>query len=151
MSLSVKRILVPVDFSESASAAVDHAVGIAKVFGASVDLLHCYPASLGVMPPYGPALPDNTHQALRESAQSRIGAARDRVREAGVEVSAHLSADVPSHAIAEAAKELGADLIVMGTKGLSGIRHVLLGSVAERTVRSAPCSVITVPVSAADE
>jgi nucleotide-binding universal stress UspA family protein len=101
--------------------------------------------------PYGPALPDNTHQALRESAQSRIGADRDRVHEAGVKVNAHLSADVPSHAIVEAAKELDVDLIVMGTRGLTGLRHVLLGSVAERTVRAVSCPVITVPARSADE
>lgn len=150
MSFEVKRILVPVDFSDSASAAIDHALGIAKVFGATIELLHCYPATLGTLSPYGPALPDNTHQALRESAQSRIGADRDRVHEAGVKVNAHLSVDVPSHAIVEAAKELDADLIVMGTRGLTGLRHVLLGSVAERTVRAVSCPVITVPARNAD-
>jgi nucleotide-binding universal stress UspA family protein len=150
MSLTINRILVPVDFSDSAMAAIDHAAGLASANGASVDMLHCYPASMAAMPPYGPPLPEITHQALRDAAQARISAARDRLREAGVEVRAHISADVPSRAIVEAAKELEADLIVMGTKGLGGIRHVLLGSVAERTVRAAHCPVITVPVRDAD-
>lgn len=145
--MKIERILVPVDFSASSSAAIDHAVELARGVGAVIDLVHCYPASVGALPPYGAALPDNTHQALRDSAQKRIESARDRVAEAGVQVQAHLSADVPSHAIAEAARELDSDLIVMGTRGLSGIRHILLGSVAERTVRVAPCPVLTVPAA----
>jgi len=52
--------------------------------------------------------------------------------------------EAPSEAIVMTAKEIGADLIVMGTRGLSGFKHVLLGSVAERTVRLAPCPVMTV-------
>ena len=51
---------------------------------------------------------------------------------------------LPSEAISSAAQELGADLIVMGTRGLTGLKHVMLGSVAERTIRIAPCPVLTV-------
>jgi nucleotide-binding universal stress UspA family protein len=60
--------------------------------------------------------------------------------------------ELPSEAIITVAKEIGADLIVMGTRGLSGFKHVMVGSVAERTVRLAPCPVMTVhaPESSAD-
>ena len=54
---------------------------------------------------------------------------------------------VPSMAIAETVTELDCDLVVMGTRGLSGIKHVLLGSVAERAIRTAPCPVLTVKAS----
>ena len=50
----------------------------------------------------------------------------------------------PAEAIGRQAEEIGADLIVMGTRGLTGLKHVLLGSVAERTLRVAPCAVLTV-------
>jgi nucleotide-binding universal stress UspA family protein len=143
-ALSIKRILVPVDFSDSSEHAVDHAIEVARTFGAKIDLFHSYPSAPGSITPYGPVLPEGIYQAYRDSAEARISEVRDRVRDAGVEVSAHLSSDVPSVAIVEAAKTLEADLIVIGTRGLSGLKHVLLGSVAERTVRSAECPVLTV-------
>jgi nucleotide-binding universal stress UspA family protein len=59
-------------------------------------------------------------------------------------VHAHITADAASSAIVESADQLGADLIVMGTRGLTGMKHILLGSVAERTVRLAHCPVMTV-------
>ncbi len=62
----------------------------------------------------------------------------------GIQCESHLIAQTPSAAIVEAAEQIGADLIVMGTRGLSGLKHILLGSVAERTVRVAPCPVMTV-------
>jgi nucleotide-binding universal stress UspA family protein len=62
----------------------------------------------------------------------------------GVQTEEHLSPLFPPEGIAESAAEVGADLIVMGTRGLTGFKHVLLGSVAERTVRTAPCPVLTV-------
>ena len=62
----------------------------------------------------------------------------------GIAASGHVVADPAAPAIAHAAEELHADLIVMGTRGLSGLKHVVLGSVAERTVRLAPCPVMTV-------
>ena len=55
-----------------------------------------------------------------------------------------LSSMFPSEVIAKTVEEIGADLIVMGTRGLAGIKHVMLGSVAERTIRIAPCPVLTV-------
>jgi nucleotide-binding universal stress UspA family protein len=146
--MQIHRILVPVDFSDVSSAALDHAVDLALVVGAEIDLLHCHPMPAMAVPPYGPVLPSDVDQAMRESARARLAGVADQVRERGIAVKAHLSADVPVRAIGDAVDELGIDLIVMGTRGLSGLRHVLLGSVAERTVRTAPCPVITVPVHA---
>ena len=59
----------------------------------------------------------------------------------------HLSEVPAASAIVDLAEELGADLIIMGTRGHTGLKHVLLGSVAERTLRHAPCSVLTVKES----
>jgi nucleotide-binding universal stress UspA family protein len=142
--LSIKRILVPVDFSETSEHAVDHAIEVARTFGAKIELFHSYPSAPGSITPYGPVLPEGIFQAYRDSAEARISEVRNRVKDAGVEVGAHLSSDVPSMGIVEAAKTLDVDLIVIGTRGLSGLKHVLLGSVAERTVRAAECSVLTV-------
>jgi nucleotide-binding universal stress UspA family protein len=62
----------------------------------------------------------------------------------GVKASSHLSEVPAASAIVGQAEELGVDLIIMGTRGHTGLKHVLLGSVAERTLRHAPCSVLTV-------
>jgi nucleotide-binding universal stress UspA family protein len=64
-----------------------------------------------------------------------------------VKAHGHLSPASPSLAIETTVEEVGADLVVMGTRGLSGIKHVVLGSVAERTVRTCPCPVLTVKAS----
>lgn len=68
-----------------------------------------------------------------------------------MEARTHLVADTPSLAIPALADDLGADLIVLGTRGHSGLRHVMLGSVAERTVRIASCSALTAPRPAQGE
>ena len=69
---------------------------------------------------------------------------RDESCRRGWRSSSEVSPALPSEAILAAAGEIGADLIVMGTHGHTGLKHVLLGSVAERTIRLAPCSVLTV-------
>jgi nucleotide-binding universal stress UspA family protein len=61
-----------------------------------------------------------------------------------------VSSEFPPQAVGEMAKDIGADLIVMGTRGFTEIKHVMLGSVAERTVRSAPCPVLTVKTEEAN-
>ncbi len=69
---------------------------------------------------------------------------------AGIAVETHLTEGANAHAIVETAKKVNADLIVMGTRGLSGLKHVMLGSVAERTIRISPCPVLTVKDDSGD-
>ncbi len=73
-----------------------------------------------------------------------------KIEAEGVPAEASVSSEFPPQAIVEMAKDIGADLIVMGTRGLTGIKHVMLGSVAERTVRLAPCPVLTVKAEEAE-
>jgi len=141
----IRRILVPVDFSEHSQHALDEAIGLAKRFDAEVHLIHCYqvyPAG-AVGFPYDVALPESYERAVREGATARLSDWREKATARGVRVEQHLSVDFPSHGIVQLAEKLPADLIVMGTRGLSGFKHVLLGSVAERTIRHAPCPVLT--------
>lgn len=142
--MQVRSILVPTDFSESASRALEHAVGLAKTFRARIDLLHAYqvPIQIGVGEPV--PLPQEFFDQMRERAQRRLDDLAAKLSSDGVEVRTHLALEAASRAIVEAAEQLGVDLIVMGTRGLTGMKHVLLGSVAERTVRLAPCPVMTV-------
>jgi nucleotide-binding universal stress UspA family protein len=142
--MKIERILVPVDFSESSSVAVGHAIEFAKAFDSKIDLLHSYQIQPSAVVPYQVAFPAGIFEELREAAKEQLGKVSDRVTAAGVECHMHLSQNLPSSAIVDAADELSADLIVMGTRGLTGLKHIALGSVAERTVRTAPCPVLTV-------
>lgn len=145
-----KKILVPIDFSDSSKAALETAVDIAQSFGAKVHLLHCYQLQPGTMSPYGIELPADYAGDIRDAAASQLKAWQEGIPIDGLEIGASLSSDFPSEAIALTAEELGSDLIVMGTRGLSGIKHIVLGSVAERTIRAASCAVLTVKAPASE-
>ena len=84
-------------------------------------------------------IPESFDRDIREAATKQLAQWREKVTAQKIEVESEVSPIFPSEAIASTAERIGADLIVMGTRGLSGIKHVMLGSVAERTVRIAPC------------
>jgi len=138
-----KQILVPIDFSEHSTAAFKVAVEIAKAFHSKIHLLHCYQIQPGGISPYGIAIPSDYFTELHEAASRQLEEWQEKHVPAGVSVEASTISEAPSESIVKTAKEIGADLIVMGTRGLSGFKHVMLGSVAERTVRLAPCPVMT--------
>ena len=140
----IERILVPVDFSDHASKAVDAAIGLAKVFGSKITLMHCYQINVGGVSPYGLVIPESLDRDIRDAATRKLAEWCEKVEAAGVAVDDLVTPVFPSEAICNQAEEMSADLIVMGTRGLTGVRHVLLGSVAERTIRTAPCPVLTV-------
>ena len=142
--MSFRRILVPVDFSDHSVRALEIARELAKTFGSKLVLLHCYQVNPGSVSPYGIVLPESFDREIREAAARRLEEWREKAAADGVDAEARVSANLPSMGITDAATEEKADLIVMGTRGLSGIKHVLLGSVAERTLRTAPCPVLTV-------
>ena len=90
------------------------------------------------------AVPEGLFEAMRESAETRVAEVAERISQSGVEASGHAVPEPASLAIIDEARRVSADLIVMGTRGLTGLKHVFLGSVAERTLRLAPCPVLTV-------
>jgi universal stress protein A len=146
----IHRILVPVDFSKHSRRALHEAIGFAKAFGAELHLLHCYPLQLSAIDPYGIAPPETYERELREAASRRLSEWGDEARAHKVVAQQHISAHSPFTEIAALAEKLAVDLIVMGTRGLSGLKHVLLGSVADRTIRIATCPVLTVKQVATD-
>ena len=145
----MQNILVPIDFSEHSAAAYDLAIELAKALGGRLQLLHCYQINPGAISPYGLVLPESLDRGIREAASKRLDEWAQKAAGAGVKVTTGLSPLFPSLAIVDTARDTKADLIVMGTRGLSGIKHVLLGSVAERTLREAPCPVLTIKDEAA--
>jgi nucleotide-binding universal stress UspA family protein len=144
------RILVATDFSAHAEKATESAVSLAKTFGASIDLVHAIAIPWPVITPYEVSLPgvyvEETRRAARDSLEQRA----EKIQAEGIEVRTHLEDAPPAEAIVASAKALASDLIVIGTHGHSGLKHVLLGSVAERTLRTAPCPVLTIKADGAD-
>lgn len=142
--MKIKKILVPLDFSSHSAKAARVAVEFAKTFGAEVHLLHVYSLPVGVVGPYDYQIPASILAEMRESAARRIDQEVQKLSKEGVKVSGVIAEGVPTQAIVETADRIGADLIAMGTRGLTGLKHVILGSVAERTIRHARCPVLTV-------
>jgi nucleotide-binding universal stress UspA family protein len=139
-----RKILVATDFSASADRALDTAIAIAARTRAEVHLLH----ALEVMPPpaapYAVAIPDDLIGAAREAALRKLRAAEARVSARGLTGTGVIGTVPAAHSIATRAQELGADLVVVGSRGHTGLKRFLLGSVAEHTVRTSPVSVLTV-------
>jgi nucleotide-binding universal stress UspA family protein len=143
--LELKKILVPTDFSKPADQALERAMQLAGLTKAEVHLVHAYefPPRVGVVD-VPLALPQEFFDQIRDAAQKQLDQRVKQVEAAGLKGQTHLTMDTPAGAILDAAASIGADLIVMGTQGRTGMKHVLLGSVAERTVRLASCPVMTV-------
>ncbi len=140
----IQTILVPIDFSPDANEALVYAMDLAKAFKARIHLLHVYQLGALAPAPHPYIFPPEVLMGVRDAAAARLEGIRMRASADGVESSADLLPGSPSVGIVETAEKVSADLIVMGTRGLSGLRHVMLGSVAERTLRHAPCPVLIV-------
>jgi nucleotide-binding universal stress UspA family protein len=138
------NILVPTDLSERAERALDYACDLAASLGATVHLVHVIAVPATAVPELGVALASTMIDSLvadDQRALDTLAATRSGRCRMGNRV---LATGDARDAICETAKQLGADLIVMGTHGRRGIVRALLGSVAESIVRSAPCPVLTV-------
>jgi nucleotide-binding universal stress UspA family protein len=147
--MRIDRILVAIDFSPHSDKALKYAIGLAKSLDAKLHLVHAYHVALPVGPPNQVAVPPQFWTDIREAADRRLQETLRSAQAEGVECEGHLTALSPAPAIAETADEIDADLIVMGTRGNTGLKHVLLGSVAERTLRLAQIPVLTVKVDEA--
>ena len=144
MTLSIRSILVPTDFSENSAGALDYAVALAGLFGASLHLVHvCQVPTLASATIDGAiiSMPEWESQ-LRVAAEAEM--ARLVARLPGVAVTTEIAVGTPAACIVAAAVERAVDLIAMGTHGHGPLMHVVLGNVAERVVRTAPCPVLTV-------
>ncbi len=140
-----KKILVPVDFSPHSQEAIRYAADLAQKYEGSITLTHVYQPIAYSVPDGLVFFTPNQLGELLEELNKRLEQTRAEAEQAGAtKVDSKMLQGVPSDEIAALAREGGFDLIVMGTHGRTGLRHALLGSVAERVVRSAPCPVLTV-------
>lgn len=143
------HILVPTDGSAETRRAVEHAIDLADEHEATIHALYVLNtasyASVSVDASW-----EGVSDMLREEGEAAVEAVADLARSADVEVVSVLRSGSPSREIVRYAEEEGCDLVVMGTHGRGGIDRLLLGSVAERVVRSSQVPVLTVRVSRDD-
>jgi universal stress protein A len=135
--MDIKRILVPVDFSQDSLNALGWAGDLARQFDAELLLLHAIEpiAFFTVSDVY------DEQRRSSDAALARIGA---DLRAAGQRFRIMVKGGVPARVIVDTAKRTGADMIVIGTHGRTGLTHMLIGSVAEKVVRTAGCPVLAV-------
>ena len=152
--MKINTILVATDFSKDAACALSTAVDWARTFNGRIVLLHAYTVDLPFAhPPYGGGviLPEGFYVEYRNQASIQVERiAKKTASDSGLEVTPVVIESPAWMAIQDQAKELPADLIVIGTRGLTGLKHVALGSTAERVVRTAPCPVLTVKAADRD-
>lgn len=137
-----QHLLVPLDFSPDADHALEYAIELAAVLQAHVTLLHVLelPKLVDMS-----LTPSRVH--METASRRELEARLQRVHQAGVTGEMLRVHGVPFQEIIALAKTRGADLIIMGTHGRTGLRHVLMGSVAEKVVRLAPCAVLVTRLS----
>jgi nucleotide-binding universal stress UspA family protein len=144
MAVRIQRILVPLDFSEHASAVLEWAIHLAAEHSSQVVLVHAYHPPVEFQQLEGAYLPPDFWSNVKREAEQSLGRYAEQVRAKGLACDLLVREGYPATVIEEAAAELGADLIVIGTRGHTGLKHLLLGSIAERVVQKAPCAVLTV-------
>lgn len=142
--MEYRNIVVAVDFSANADTAFDAALELAKQYGSKLHIVHALSYPLFLVSPYQFDLPPDFLESARAEAKRKLQAAAEKAGSDGVEVEWHFEEGAADIAIIKIAAETGADLVVMGTRGNTGLKHIVLGSIAERTIRAAPCSVLTV-------
>ena len=144
--MTIDSILVPTDFSEYSDRAFAWALEMADKWQATLELLHVVPT-----PTYPPMMIGESgfnaadyESSLKDDAEKQIAATADRAEKPGIAIKTIVVVGSPFHDICTIAKQAKSDLIVVGSHGRTGLSHVLLGSVAERVVRHAPCPVLVV-------
>lgn len=144
METTIKKVLVPIDFSDYSKSALKYAVNFAKSFNADIILVYVvepiiYPPDFSMgqiaMPSINTEWDDRAKDELAKLAKNEITGVNS--------VKTIIKTGKPFVEIIETAKEENADLIIIATHGHSGVEHILFGSTAEKVVRKAPCPVLT--------
>lgn len=144
MSLQIKKILVPIDFSEYSKASLRYSCEFAKLFDANLFLIHVlepviYPPDFSMGQISIPSLNTEVGERAKQELENLCKACI----EGDVRVTTIVKNGKPFYEIIETAEEIDADLIIIATHGHSGVEHILFGSTAEKVVRKAPCPVLT--------
>ncbi len=144
MAIEIRRILVPLDFSDQAPLVLDWAAHLAQQHASRVVLLHAYHLPVEFQQLEGAYLPPDFWSNVKVEAEQSLSRYAEDLERRDIQVESVVHEGYPATVIVDEAASQPADLIVIGTHGLSGLKHLLLGSIAERVVQRAPCPVLTV-------
>jgi nucleotide-binding universal stress UspA family protein len=142
-----ERIVVGTDGSETATEAVRQAIDLARMSGAKLDIVAAFePVSTTRLREEGGEVPGDVSHAVgpREDVNVTLEAAVGMAKQGGVEAEPYPQQGDPADAILDVAEKIGADLIVVGNKGMTGAKRFLLGSVPNKVSHHAPCGVYIV-------
>ena len=142
MTTPIRHVVAATDFSDAAAGGLAWAAAVARAHGARLTLVHAVAPPMPVADFAAPPL--QVDEDLRAAAEERLAEALEGVSLEGVEAQGVLRDGTPSQAVLDLVDEDGADLVVVGTRGLTGFRHLLLGSTAERIVQRSPVPVLSV-------
>jgi nucleotide-binding universal stress UspA family protein len=142
--MDIRHILAPTDFSDRSKQVLSDALELAQTFGATLALLHVLEPSpyLGEFTP--PTMGADLLSDLERQASAALARMLPEAQRATIEVTRSVVMGSPPLKIIETAEADHADLIVMATHGRTGLSHLVMGSVTERVVRTAPCPVLTI-------
>jgi nucleotide-binding universal stress UspA family protein len=149
-----QQILVPIDFSEPSQRALDFAIELAQVLQAHLLLLHVIetpvlgggPGGIGMGMAYAEVM-----EQMEGDAKRHLQSALERGRQAGLTCTGEVIHGAPFQQIIDVAAHKQVELIIMGTRGHTGLKHFLLGSVAEKVMRLATCPVLVTPSDAHED
>ena len=147
------NIVVGTDGSDTARIAVAHAVALAQASGGTLHVVHAFQnVSLGMAAiaagTGGPAVDlDRLNTGLQDNAGHVIGEVVSECERGGVKVESHIVSGEPADALVTVAEKVGADLVVVGNRGMSGVKRFMLGSVPNRISHHCPCSLLIVDTS----
>ena len=136
MQAAIKRIILATDFSDISKGASSHALLLAHTYQAELKVLHAFDINARNIP--------SSYYFIEEARQRGKDALKELAKSFDLEVETIYTEGDPGHEIVRVAKELNADLIILGTHGYSGWKRFTIGSVAELVVRHAPCAVLTI-------
>jgi len=138
----IKRLLLATDFSEWARRAEEYAWALAAFWQATLTVMTVVEFQPGLDPAHAVNQLYLTHRMY--DATARLAAFKERSSQRGIETRTRVGTGIPSEELIAAAEAENADLLIVGTRGKSGLAHVLLGSTAERVIRMAPCPVLAI-------
>jgi universal stress protein A len=149
--MSIRRILVPIDYSQNSKLALAYGADLAVTFGASLDIVHVWDRPTYVTDAVMVQRPGEAHkpigELIRENAQKDMDEFLGELSlPSGVAVTSRLLSGEPASTLLTELKNGQHDLVVLSTHGRTGFAHLLLGSIAEKLVRLSPVPVLTVPI-----
>jgi nucleotide-binding universal stress UspA family protein len=150
--MGIRRILVPIDYSENSKVALAYGAELATSFGASLDIVHVWDRPTYVTDAVMVQRPGEAHkpigELIRENAQKDMNEFMASVTlPSGVPTQTRLLSGEPASTLVTELKKGEHDLVVLSTHGRTGFAHLLLGSIAEKLVRLSPVPVLTVPLA----